>query len=449
MARRLLATYLTITALTLAVVVVPLGRVFADREQSRLTFDIERDAQAVASLVEDDLEAGTAPVHRRDARRLPRHRRAHRRRRHRRGERRRLRHPRRRAARLLHPPGDRRRARRAAQRAAPAPRRRSARDLLYVAVPVASGGQCPRRRPDHLPDLDGGRPGPVDVAAPRAPVGRRPRARRRRRGDVRHAASPVRCAASSAPRARLAAGDLGGARRRRRRPTGAPRPRRRRSTPPPSSSPSSSSPSTDSWPTPPTSCAHRSPRCASGSRPSPPTSPSPPARSSTPRIAETNRLGRLVHSLLVLARSDADRGRTRRRRPDRTRSPTGSTPGRRSPPTRQYGSPSTAPPDLWVLALPGAVEQILDNLISNALDAVPDDTEILVRADVAGDTVDLHVIDQGPGMDPDAREPRVRTVLAANRRPSDRNGTGFGLGLAIVAQLAARSGGRGAPRTRT
>ena len=56
MARRLLATYLTITALTLAVVVVPLGRVFADREQSRLTYGIERDAQAVASLVEDALE---------------------------------------------------------------------------------------------------------------------------------------------------------------------------------------------------------------------------------------------------------------------------------------------------------------------------------------------------------------------------------------------------------
>ena len=66
MARRLLATYLTITALTLVVVVVPLGRVFADREQSRLTYDIERDAQAVASLVEDDLETGRRSVHRRE-----------------------------------------------------------------------------------------------------------------------------------------------------------------------------------------------------------------------------------------------------------------------------------------------------------------------------------------------------------------------------------------------
>lgn len=61
MARRLLVTYLTITALTLAVVVVPQGLVFTDREHDRLLFDIERDAQVVASLVEDDLEAGTDP----------------------------------------------------------------------------------------------------------------------------------------------------------------------------------------------------------------------------------------------------------------------------------------------------------------------------------------------------------------------------------------------------
>jgi len=62
MTRRLLITYLAITALTLAVVVVPLGRIFAERERDQLTFDIERDAQAVASLVEDPLEAGAAPA---------------------------------------------------------------------------------------------------------------------------------------------------------------------------------------------------------------------------------------------------------------------------------------------------------------------------------------------------------------------------------------------------
>src|SRR5690349_8160150 len=61
MARRLLVTYLTITALALAIVIVPLGRIFADREENRLVFDVERDAQSVASLVEDALQTGGRP----------------------------------------------------------------------------------------------------------------------------------------------------------------------------------------------------------------------------------------------------------------------------------------------------------------------------------------------------------------------------------------------------
>ena len=61
MTRRLLLTYLTITAFVLVVVVVPLGVIFASRERDRLVFDVERDAQAVASRVEDDLEGGTTP----------------------------------------------------------------------------------------------------------------------------------------------------------------------------------------------------------------------------------------------------------------------------------------------------------------------------------------------------------------------------------------------------
>lgn len=61
MTRRLLLTYLTITAFALVVVVVPLGLTFASRERDRFVFDIERDAQAVGSRAEDDLEAGTEP----------------------------------------------------------------------------------------------------------------------------------------------------------------------------------------------------------------------------------------------------------------------------------------------------------------------------------------------------------------------------------------------------
>jgi signal transduction histidine kinase len=59
--RRLLITYLTITALALLVVVVPLGLTFASRERDRLLFGLERDAQVVGAHAEDALEAGQAP----------------------------------------------------------------------------------------------------------------------------------------------------------------------------------------------------------------------------------------------------------------------------------------------------------------------------------------------------------------------------------------------------
>jgi len=59
--RRLLLAYLTITAFALVMVVVPLGLTFASRERDRLVFDLERDAQAVGSRVEDDLEGGAIP----------------------------------------------------------------------------------------------------------------------------------------------------------------------------------------------------------------------------------------------------------------------------------------------------------------------------------------------------------------------------------------------------
>jgi signal transduction histidine kinase len=59
--RRLLLTYLSITAFALAALVVPLGMNFARRERDRLYFDIEHDALGVASLSEDALQDGTVP----------------------------------------------------------------------------------------------------------------------------------------------------------------------------------------------------------------------------------------------------------------------------------------------------------------------------------------------------------------------------------------------------
>lgn len=61
MTRRLLLGYLSLTVLVLLVLEVPLGIAYARRQIDELTFDVERDAVALASLSEDALE-GTQQI---------------------------------------------------------------------------------------------------------------------------------------------------------------------------------------------------------------------------------------------------------------------------------------------------------------------------------------------------------------------------------------------------
>ncbi|MCU0273955.1 MAG: ATP-binding protein [Acidimicrobiales bacterium] len=59
MHRRLLLSHLAITLLVLLVLELPLGLFFADRERERLASAVERDATVLASIYEDALETGT------------------------------------------------------------------------------------------------------------------------------------------------------------------------------------------------------------------------------------------------------------------------------------------------------------------------------------------------------------------------------------------------------
>ncbi len=85
----------------------------------------------------------------------------------------------------------------------------------------------------------------------------------------------------------------------------------------------------------------------------------------------------------------------------------------------------------------GALEQILDNLLANALDAAPGGWPSPSRSTERDGWVELHVVDQGPGMDDRAARAGLRPLLAGTGSVAG----GTGLGLAIVAQLAASSGG--------
>lgn len=89
------------------------------------------------------------------------------------------------------------------------------------------------------------------------------------------------------------------------------------------------------------------------------------------------------------------------------------------------------------VAIVGAVEQVLDNLIDNALEVAPAGTaiELTVRRDPSD--VQLTVRDHGPGLDAVSRE----RALDRFWRAPGAGGNGSGLGLAIVAELVRSSGG--------
>ncbi|MEH0576956.1 MULTISPECIES: HAMP domain-containing sensor histidine kinase [Streptomyces] len=91
-----------------------------------------------------------------------------------------------------------------------------------------------------------------------------------------------------------------------------------------------------------------------------------------------------------------------------------------------------------VLASPGHLDQVLDNVLSNALEVSPDGGTITVRAESKGDKVVLSVLDEGPGMS-DAEKSRAFDRFWRGQGLTGRSGSG--LGLAVVKQLVTDDGG--------
>ncbi|WP_327316825.1 sensor histidine kinase [Streptomyces sp. NBC_01235] len=91
-----------------------------------------------------------------------------------------------------------------------------------------------------------------------------------------------------------------------------------------------------------------------------------------------------------------------------------------------------------VLASPGHLDQVLDNVLSNALEVSPDGGAITVRTEWKGDWVVLSVLDEGPGMS-DAEKSRAFDRFWRGQGLTGRSGSG--LGLAVVKQLVTDDGG--------
>jgi signal transduction histidine kinase len=152
-------------------------------------------------------------------------------------------------------------------------------------------------------------------------------------------------------------------------------------------------------------------------------------------LAELERLSRLVDGLLALARADAAasapsavdlasivEGRVEHWSPQAVES--------------GVAIAAEAPSGLRALATPGALEQVLDNLISNALAVSPRGSVLRIEASAAIDGIELHVADEGPGM---TAEQRARAFDRFWR--GGPPGSGTGLGLAVVHRLVTTDGG--------
>ncbi|MEV7887929.1 sensor histidine kinase [Streptomyces sp. NPDC002817] len=99
---------------------------------------------------------------------------------------------------------------------------------------------------------------------------------------------------------------------------------------------------------------------------------------------------------------------------------------------------SNADGRLLVLASPGHLDQVLDNVLSNALEVSPDGGTITVRVESRGEETLLSVLDQGPGMS-DPEKSRAFDRFWRGQGLTGRSGSG--LGLAVVKQLVTDDGG--------
>lgn len=157
-------------------------------------------------------------------------------------------------------------------------------------------------------------------------------------------------------------------------------------------------------------------------------------------VDETRRLGRLLDGLLVLARADGVR-------PEPTRIDVSQVLAGRlrawQPVADDAGVELAAAQDvvhtpICAMAVDGHLEQTLDNLIANALEATPAGGQVVIGVDTHPDHLTVDLVDTGAGMtDDELGRAFDRFWRAGDARP----GEGSGLGLPIARQLVRAGGG--------
>lgn len=153
-------------------------------------------------------------------------------------------------------------------------------------------------------------------------------------------------------------------------------------------------------------------------------------------IQETDRLHRMIEGLLALSRAedaavgpvDSDLCAVVEERAEHWR-PLAQ--------ERDVDIVTSAHGGVAVSAVPGAIEHVVDNLVDNALEVSPPGSTLTLAVAPGPTSVELHVIDEGPGMSEEQRSHAFERFWRAEGAPVG----GSGLGLAIVRQLVAAGGG--------
>lgn len=89
-----------------------------------------------------------------------------------------------------------------------------------------------------------------------------------------------------------------------------------------------------------------------------------------------------------------------------------------------------------VICLPEYLNQVLSNLIRNAIDAVSDGGKIIVKTEIEENNVIISIIDNGQGMDTETKN-RIFTPFFSTKPP----GAGMGLGLYVSFKMVKEMGG--------
>lgn len=156
-------------------------------------------------------------------------------------------------------------------------------------------------------------------------------------------------------------------------------------------------------------------------------------------LREVQRLSRLVDGLLTLARLDEMSAR-----PELVQ--LADVVAERAQVWEPYASERDVAIDVdcqrpvAAFATPGHLEQVLDNLISNALEVSPAGSRLTLRVTESAAYVEVHVIDQGPGLSAEDRNRAFDRFWRSSR--ASRTSAGSGLGLAIVRRLVVADGGQ-------